>query len=177
VSAPSGGPAPAHRDRTLAAFATAAGAGLALLAVSRVWTRATVARPAPLPPAHVTHTGSALAPWLPAVALVALAGAGAVLATKGAVRRVVGALLVFGGAGLVAGAVSRLGAVGGSAGWPLVTAAGGLLVAVGGAVTVVRGRRWPGMSARYDRPARVGSAATDAQVWDALDRGDDPTGD
>ncbi len=58
----------------------------------------------------------------------------------------------------------------------LATALGGLAVAAAGALTVVRGKEWPGLAARYDRPSRpAGKPQTDAQVWDALDRGDDPT--
>src|SRR4051794_28459648 len=87
AAAPSGRSGSArHRDRSVAVAACVAGAGLALLAVSRVWVHETVVRPAPLPRAYETHTGSALVPWLPALALVALAGAGALLATRGAAR-------------------------------------------------------------------------------------------
>lgn len=167
-----------HRDRSVAVAACAAGAGLALLAVSRIWVRETVVRPAPLPPLHATHTGSGLAPWLPALALVALAGSGALLATRGAARYLVGALLVVAGAGLAAGTAGALPASGRlDPAWPVVTVLGGLLVAAAGVLTVVRGRSWPGMSARYERRPTTGTGetATGVQVWEALDRGDDPT--
>jgi hypothetical protein len=65
-----------NRDRTLAVVACVAGAALALFAAGRGWTEVTQARPEPLPPLHEVRTGSALLPWLPAAALVALAGAG-----------------------------------------------------------------------------------------------------
>jgi uncharacterized membrane protein (TIGR02234 family) len=79
------------------------------------------------------------------------------------------------GFGVAGGAVAHL-----AAGWPLATVLGGLLVAAAGGLTLARGRDWPGMGARYDRPsgsARPGSARpeTEAALWDALDRGDDPT--
>ncbi|MGC9667394.1 Trp biosynthesis-associated membrane protein [Planosporangium sp. 12N6] len=169
------GPTGAVRGRLLAVLTCAAGAGLALFAVGRTWARVTVVRAAPLPPLHEAKTGSALLPWLPALALVALAGAGALLATRGLLRTAVGVLLVGSGLGLAVGAVARLGA-GASPVWPLATVLGGLLVAGAGGLAVARGRQWPGMAARYERPARVsGPARSEAQIWDALDRGEDPT--
>jgi hypothetical protein len=157
--------------------ACAAGAGLALLAAGRTWAEVTVVRPAPLSPLHEARTGSALLPWLPALALVALAGAGALLATRGLVRAAVGVLLVLAGSGLVIGVVMRL-AAGDSPGWPLVAGMAGLVVAASGGLTVARGRDWPGMAARYERvhrPASPSGPRTGSQMWDALDRGEDPT--
>jgi uncharacterized membrane protein (TIGR02234 family) len=71
--------------------------------------------------------------------------------------------------------------------------AGGVLLVAAGVLTVSRGSRWPGMSARYDR-ARApvaasargregapGTAAAEpaeqdpAGLWKSLDRGEDPT--
>ncbi|HEV7897237.1 MAG TPA: Trp biosynthesis-associated membrane protein [Planosporangium sp.] len=162
------------RGRTLAVAACAAGAALALFAAGRTWTQVTVVRPAPLPPLHEAKTGVALLPWLSALALVALAGAGALLATRGLVRAAVGVLLLVAGLGLAGGACARLAVA--SPGWPLLTALGGLVVAGAGLLTVVRGRQWPGMGARYDRPAPTsGPPRGEAQMWDALDRGEDPT--
>jgi hypothetical protein len=167
------------RGRTLAVVACAAGAGLALLAAGRTWAHVTVVRPAPLPPLHQAKTGVALLPWLSALALVSLAGAGALLATRGLVRAAVGVLLVLSGLGLAAGASTRL-VAGAAPGWPLVTVLGGLTVAASGVLTVARGRAWPGLGARYERSARPSGASSDAprseaQLWDALDRGEDPT--
>jgi LPXTG-motif cell wall-anchored protein len=160
-----------NRDRTVAVLACVAGAGLALFAASRAWVEVVTPRPEPLPALHEVKTGSALSPWLPAVGLVALAGAGAVLATRGPVRAAVGVLMTLCGFGLVGAAGAHW-----SAGWPLVTAAGGLLVAGAGGLTLARGRAWPTMGARYERPAReAGPTRTPTEVWDALDRGDDPT--
>jgi hypothetical protein len=61
--------------------------------------------------------------------------------------------------------------------WWIPSLAGGVLLAAAGLLTVVRGRRWPGMSARYDRPGTAPPPAGDdpASMWKALDRGDDPT--
>ncbi|GAA1791975.1 Trp biosynthesis-associated membrane protein [Planosporangium flavigriseum] len=163
-----------NRVRAVAVLACAAGAGLALLAAGRTWTHVTVVRPAPLPALNEAKTGAALLPWLSALALVALAGAGALLATRGLVRAAVGVLLVLSGFGLAAGALSKLGVA--TPAWPVLTALGGLLVAGSGVLTMVYGRAWPGMSARYERPAGTATAPRgEAQIWDALDRGEDPT--
>lgn len=183
-----------RRELAIAVLACAAGAALVLFAASRTWAVTVTARPAPLPPLRQAYTGGGQAPWLPAVALVALAGAGALLAVRGVGRVAVGALLVGCGAVLALGAVSPLvsGRVGGGAGgdatliagWPLLAALGAGLVAVAGVWSAVRGRGWPAMGARYERraarsavrPAEDPSSGTaPVALWDALDRGDDPT--
>lgn len=182
---------------TLVVLACAAGAVLALVAAARPWAVEIAVRPPPLPDLRTTRSGGDLHPWLPALAWVGLAGAGALLATRGAVRRLVGGLLVLAGAGLVFGAA--LAGAGAGAGaepspaWPVLTGLGGVAVALAGGAAVLWSGQWPAMSARYDRPAGAGpgaSAGTDigagavaptrsAQrpdaLWDALDRGEDPT--
>lgn len=67
--------------------------------------------------------------------------------------------------------------------WPVLAACGGLALCTGGTVTLLRSRTWPGMSGRYDRAgarggvaARPARAASSHELWDALDRGEDPTG-
>ncbi len=69
--------------------------------------------------------------------------------------------------------------------WPWVAVVGAVLLALAGAVTVVRGRQWSGLSGRYDAPAgaepvaeRAAATPDDAaaDAWDAVSRGDDPTG-
>jgi uncharacterized membrane protein (TIGR02234 family) len=57
--------------------------------------------------------------------------------------------------------------------WPYVCASAGVLLAASGLLVAVRGPRWPALGARYDAPAA--RPRTDADVWDALDRGEDPT--
>jgi len=77
--------------------------------------------------------------------------------------------------------------------WPWAGVVGGLLLVVAGVLVITRGRDWPGMSSRYDAPTRrrvdgPGTSATagpgrsrpqaeqtPADVWKALDRGEDPT--
>ncbi|HEX7746280.1 MAG TPA: Trp biosynthesis-associated membrane protein [Micromonosporaceae bacterium] len=170
-----------------------AGAAVALFGASRTWAVELTARPAPLPVLRTTRTGGDLLPWLPALALVGLAGAGAVLATRGVARRLLGGLLLLVGLGIAAGGAYAAVAVdrgmAGPAG-PLLCVAGGLTVAVGGALTALGGHRWPGLGARYESPNRAGAPApgmgdgrmsgrvygrATSEAWDALDRGEDPT--
>jgi hypothetical protein len=154
----------------------AAGAGLALWAGSRVWQVTTRPGVAPLPPRQVDVTGIALTPWLGALGWVALAGAGALLATRGAGRLAVGGLLAAAGLGIAgAGAVGlsvRNGVV--APMWPVLAVLGGAAVAMVGVVTLRRGRAWPAMGSRYERAGRT-PAADGAGLWEALDRGEDPT--
>ncbi|NIL60353.1 Trp biosynthesis-associated membrane protein [Salinispora arenicola] len=171
-----------RRELAYAVLLGVAGAGLAIWSVTRAWVVELASRPAPLPPVREVHTGADLAPWLPALALVMLAGWGAVLATRGWVRRLLGGVLAGigaavaagGGYGLVAGltgAVSRQ--------WPLLCLLGGGLAVVAGVLTMARGGRWPAMGARYERragaPAGPVPSRRTADAWDALDRGADPT--
>ncbi|MEU6710889.1 TIGR02234 family membrane protein [Nonomuraea sp. NPDC046802] len=178
---------------------TALGALLVLLAAGRVWVRALGAAGSDT----VVPTGGELSPALTPVALAGLAGVVAVLATKGVGRRVVGGLLALCGIGAAAGTWTALDEAtvadwlhernvlrGATAMpweavslWPGVAAVGALLMIAGGVLAIVRGGRWTGMSARYERgagadtpEARAAQAAqADRAMWDALDRGDDPT--
>ncbi|MDM4719935.1 Trp biosynthesis-associated membrane protein [Micromonospora sp. WMMA1363] len=179
-----------RRELTYAVLLCVAGAGLAVWAATRTWTVELTPRPTPLPPVRVGRTGADLLPWLPALALVALAGGGAVLATRGRLRRLFGVLLV-----LLGGAVAAGGGYGSLAGfdgvvsrqWPLLCLVGGLLAMAGGLLTALRARRWPAMGARYERSARSVAAPRSwggqvtgrrtTEAWDALDRGEDPTAD
>lgn len=66
-------------------------------------------------------------------------------------------------------------------GWPWVASGGAVLLVLGGGLTAVRGRSWSGLGASYEAPggrtpaAERAAPAGDKAVWDALDRGDDPT--
>ncbi|MFI7634621.1 Trp biosynthesis-associated membrane protein [Nonomuraea sp. NPDC049400] len=180
-----------HRELWGWLGATALGCVLVLFAASRAWVRLLEPGGAGAP------TGGELSPVLTPVALAGLAGIVAVLATRGAGRRVVGALIALCGAGAAAGTWAALNGdtvtgwlrernvLRGTADlpwevtplWPAVAAAGAVLVIAGGIVAVVRGGRWAGMSARYDRTDGKprAQAKDDRALWDALDRGDDPT--
>lgn len=75
--------------------------------------------------------------------------------------------------------------------WPFITIAGGVLIAASGALILARGKMWTGLSSRYERnpgttQAAAGAAptgeaaadpkpATNRELWDALNRGADPT--
>jgi uncharacterized membrane protein (TIGR02234 family) len=65
--------------------------------------------------------------------------------------------------------------------WPTLTIVCGVLIAVAGAWAALRGQRWSSLSARYENRAVAApdSGAADARaaasMWNALDRGDDPT--
>lgn len=145
-------------------------------------------------------TGTDLAPVAVTCALVAVAGAVAVVATRGLGRRLVGVLLVAVALVLVGGPLQVLADPAGAARRPLavladgaavaprsasvawwwcaLAAVGGLAVLTGAALTVARSAGWPVMSARYDAqagPRRTPRAAADD--WARLDRGEDPTVD
>lgn len=174
--------APRRRGQAVAVVAAVLGGAVAYFATRQVWASEVVERVAPLPPETVRTTGGDLVPWAAAAALVGLAGGLALLATRGRGRLVVAALLALAGLGVVAGGVRGL-AGDTTVGWPLLGVAGGLLVLAAGVVALVRGRQWAAMGARYDAPstrtaeahAVTGGDTPPAALWDALDRGDDPT--
>lgn len=186
----------ARRGLATAVLACVVGAGLALFAATRTWTTTTQRQAPPLPDKLVDHTGGSLIGWLPALALVGLAGAGALLATRGRVRTIIGLLLVLVGLGVVAGAIDGLDIAAGA--WPVIVGVGGLGIAWAGLSAMRSGTTWPAMGTRYersaapaertddsagtlaaapsDRDARAGSRArTPVSMWDDLDRGVDPT--
>ncbi|MEU9128672.1 TIGR02234 family membrane protein [Kitasatospora sp. NPDC048540] len=189
-----------RRSLSLMLLLTALGAVLVLTAVGRIWAEGTVTgldggRLA------VSATGATLTGLPGGLTLVALAAAVAVFAVRGRARTAVGVLTVLAGLGAAAGAV--LGATDTAglhteaarklaladaqaqqithSGWPWVALAGALLLALAGLLTVRSGRSWPAMGARYEAPVRKGAAApraagSPADLWKALDRGEDPTG-
>ncbi|GAB2906132.1 Trp biosynthesis-associated membrane protein [Nonomuraea fastidiosa] len=185
------------RELSIWVVATALGCLLVLLAAGREWVRVLQDGAAGV---TTGPTGGDLSPALTPVALAGLAGVVAVLATRGTGRRVVGAVLALCGAGVAAatwaaidggnvtGWLSERNVLHGASGvpweaaplWPAVAAAGALLMLAGGITAIVRGGRWAGMSARYDRAKGPDGEAKaqvsdDRALWDALDRGDDPT--
>jgi uncharacterized membrane protein (TIGR02234 family) len=175
----------ARRELTVVVVVCVAGGALALWATTQTWATLRTPRPAPLPPIVAAVTGGDAAPLASALAFVALAGAAALLATRGLPRIGVGMLLLLAGAGIATGGVqalvagvpgeSAVTAVRLTAAWPVLTAVGGVLVAVAGLVTVVRGRRWGALGRRYDAPAVATPPHETGGLWDALDRGEDPT--
>jgi len=189
---------PGRRQLVLAVLACALGAGLALLAAGRQWAVTVQVRPAPLAAAQISRTGAAVAPWLAALALVGLAGAGALVASRGLSRLLVGLVLVLVGAGVAAAGGYGLCTVAGvRPAWPVACLPAGALIAAAGVAAVRRRDGWPAMGVRYarpagpphrhvhrpfpavdtgpDRPLRGGPSPSDVAMWDALDRGEDPT--
>jgi uncharacterized membrane protein (TIGR02234 family) len=177
----------------------ALGGGMVLFAVGRPWVEIVARRPSPLPDVTVALSGRSLEPLVAGLGIVGLAGVVGLLATRRWGRLVVAAIVALSGLGVLVPALTRLtapdaaeatalledpGRSAGTAtvtatahpGWPLLAAVGGLLLVLGGLAALLRSRRWPTMSARYETPAaRTDRPRTDAAVWDALDRGDDPT--
>ncbi|WP_328467182.1 Trp biosynthesis-associated membrane protein [Actinoplanes sp. NBC_00393] len=156
-----------RRTHLTAVVACVAGAGLALYAVTRTWS-VQVERRTGLPDLRTEQTGADVQPWLVGLALVALAGTGALLATRGIVRRVLGVLLILAGAGIAVGAVlARIDLDAGEAGaaatiWPVACVLGGAAVAAGGVLAARHGHQWSAMSSRYERttvPAQPAPAA------------------
>ncbi len=184
-----------RREPAVAALLCLLGAFLVLVAVGREWASVEVAGSGLLPGRDVPVLGSDLAPGVRALGLVALAGVIAVPATRRWGRAVVGGLLALVGAGVVVAAVGVLadlagaaqdtaavreaGAAGGSTTgtlWPYACALGGLVVLAAGLVVAVRGRGWAALGRRYDAPAaQAVRPAGERDIWEALDRGDDPT--
>jgi uncharacterized membrane protein (TIGR02234 family) len=132
-------------------------------------------------------------PGTRALALLGLAAAAAVPATRRLGRVVVGVLVLAAGVGIIAvvgraladpdAAMRRAGpfvdvhVTSGVhlGGWPYVAIVGAVLLVLAGLLVVVRGRHWTSMSARYDAP--VARPAGEGSLWEALDRGEDPTED
>jgi uncharacterized membrane protein (TIGR02234 family) len=176
--------------------------GLALSAGGQTWASVTAVRHAPLPPVTVAVLGSDAAPLVPAAGLVLLAAVVALLAVRGLGRVAVGLLMALAGGVLAwsglrvqsGGLASAAAAAPGLGGprdtavtvnlayvWPALALLAGALGVAAGLAAVLRGRGWPGMGRRYERdtgavpPPRTDEDRAQA-AWQALDRGEDPTG-
>lgn len=201
--------APGRRELTTAVLGAVLAGALALIAGGQPWASVTAERRAPLPPVTADLSGAEAAPLVPAAGLVLLAAAVALLAVRGTGRVVVGLLaaaaggtLAWSGLRALTGGLDDAGAdlpglagatVSGTAAevsvvWPVLALLAGLVAVVTGGLTVLRGRTWPAMGRRYERPgAETGPARPAAparprtdedravDAWKALDRGEDPT--
>jgi hypothetical protein len=165
-----------------------------IIAYGASWVTATVPvfRGEPTPTRLVSLTGSMLVGWAAAAGWVAAACAAGIVATRGWGRVIIGMVAALAGLAAGIGAVTfilsrgplvataladdQVIAVAGNAWW-VIAGICGLAVTVSGAVTVLHGRRWPTLSARYERTpqAATGDSSSAMHMWDALDRGDDPT--
>ncbi len=197
-------PAP-RRTIAAALLLGVSGAALVLYAVSRTWAEGEVAvRFGQQTLLSVSARGSDVTAVPGALALVGLAALVAVFAVRRTGRVLVSALLALSGAVTVATAVlgaadsSALDDDAAQASglsdatavevthtaWPWVAAAGGALLLLAGLLALAKGRDWPGMSSRYEAPggaraprraARAEGQDRSADLWRALDRGEDPT--
>jgi uncharacterized membrane protein (TIGR02234 family) len=92
-------------------------------------------------------------------------------------------LVVVGLPVLAAGAYGAITAEPAHAVWPALCGVGGALICYAGVGALLRGASWPALGSRYERPAaepveyveRGGPSRSDVAMWDALDRGEDPT--
>jgi uncharacterized membrane protein (TIGR02234 family) len=200
----------ARRELVAVLALCAAGSGLALLASGEAWLQLTAPRTPPMPDFNAPLTGLTVAPLVSGLAVVGLAGTAALLATRARGRLVVGVLVAAAGLGIALRAVRYLAAPSAERAWtlladaqsnrdgaplpsgvrvavellwwwPLIAVVGGLLVLAGGLGAILRSRRWPAMSARYEAPATFPADRPSPRetrldgLWEAIDRGDDPT--
>jgi uncharacterized membrane protein (TIGR02234 family) len=187
----------------LALLCGAVGAALALVSAGQVWSQSTAPFAGKSLP--VTATGGDITGLPSALALVGLAALVAVFAVRRTARVVVAVLLALCGAGAAAGALlgtrdtgalqnaaarasglthTGIGDVSVTA-WPYVSVLGGLLLLVAGVLAVLFGARWPSMASggsRYERPTRAARRSArpldpvrPEDLWQAHDRGEDPT--
>lgn len=197
--------AASRRSLALMLLLTVLGAAVVLLAAGQTWARGSVDfQGAPLRISATGSETSglpgalALVGLASAVAVFAVRGAarrvlGLLLALAGAATAAA-ALLAATGTGALDGRASRAVGLTGAVAtgishtpWPWVAALGGIMLLLAGLLVVGRGRDWPGMSSRYDAPGASGAAGkgragratpgpeTPADLWKALDRGEDPT--
>jgi uncharacterized membrane protein (TIGR02234 family) len=177
------------------------GALLVLWGCSLAWLSSTMPDSISLTPVRLRRTGAELRPALRALGFVALAGVPAVVALRGFTRRLVAALIGV-VSGVVVALVSfdalryrRQPGVGDLAigpcrpgselctiqlhrpvAGPALVLVGVLLLLAAGVVAAARGGQWQGLGSSYDAPGGVPERpVTEMGVWDALDRGDDPT--
>jgi uncharacterized membrane protein (TIGR02234 family) len=173
----------ARRELLAAALLCAAGAGLIILAAGRHWAGVEVVGAGT--PISQALTGRDLAGPAAALGWAGLGGLAALLAVRGRARTAVGAVLLTFGAGAgydSAAGVGRahvLSAVADKSNlsaflstdvhmgaWWAVSLAGGVLLAASGLLTIIRGGRWPGMSARYEPASGAPPTAVDPVVLD-----------
>jgi uncharacterized membrane protein (TIGR02234 family) len=168
-----------RRELTTAVLGAAVAGALALVSGGQAWAAVTAERQAPLPPVVAVLSGADAAPLVPAMGLVLLAAAVALLAVRSVGRVVVGLLMAVAGGVLAWSGVRALtgtldASVAGipaggtttdvTAVWPVLAAVAGVLGAATGLLVVLRGRTWPGMGRRYERG--TGAAATDTTATD-----------
>ncbi|RKT56819.1 tryptophan-associated transmembrane protein [Saccharothrix australiensis] len=122
--------------------------------------------------ASADRRGDEVVPALGPLALLCLAAIAAVVALGGRLRRALGVLVAAAGG---TAAFLGLSTAGAPAGRGLAALAGALVLGAG-AVLVVRGPAMPGLGGGYRTPGAARRAADpERELWNALERGDDPT--
>lgn len=188
-----------RRELTLTVLLAIVGGIIAWAAAGRPWATATVGEaPNTL---EVAASGNDLSAGVTALGLTALAGGLALFATQRLARRLVSVLLIAAGIGaavyafgergtshashVLADKAAAKGFAPGSvsahmASWWIIAVFGGVLVTLAGVAALIRGAAWPGMSSRYENAGskttvRAADTGSSKDLWDALDRGEDPT--
>ena len=181
------------------------GAAAALLISTRIWQTVTAPRPRPFAAVTVDLSGRTVDAAVTALALAALAAVVAVVATRRVARQAVGVALGVVGVAIVWRSLSGFAAVSSSRAqslarehhrgivltdaqphvavhtvWPALCAVAGGLIVISGVIAALRGQHWHGMSTRYEAPTAAAvdgppRAPTDLAMWNAIERGDDPT--
>ena len=164
-------------EMTAVLGAIVAGAVIALVAAGRP--RITTGVPG-------EQVGGADTPVAAALALVALAGAAAVLLVSNRTRRLIGVLLVGVSAGVFVAFLASPDDItytvysiadGGSelrrSVWVWLGSLGAAVTTLAGLATALRAGRWPEPRRRFE--ARAAARRRTDDPWDALDRGEDPT--
>lgn len=179
-----------RRELQLAVGLCLLGSALVLLAVSRSWVTVEDGAGLTISSVRGSVDGGEVAGGAQALGYVGLAGVVALAATRRLGRVLVGVLVAAAGVGVVVDVAQALSdglgsrgvgagqvVAGTSPGWAWTAVVGGLLLVLSGLLVAVRGRRWAALSSAYEAPAGRPDAppVTDKGVWDALDRGDDPT--
>jgi uncharacterized membrane protein (TIGR02234 family) len=132
--------------------------------------------------------GRTATPALVPLALLSLAAVAALFAVGGWLRRIIGALLLIAGIAVLWLGINDLGGVFGAHpnGYPRwqilgahgLTLVGGVLLAIVGVLVVRAATALPKLGARYEASAGTRKRANpDAELWQALSEGRDPTED
>lgn len=176
-----------RREIVAAVLLTLVGSAVLLLGAGRPWAHRAATRDRLA--ATTAYAGGQSPGVVRALGVAALAGVVGIAAARGRGRSFVGLVLIAVGVGALVVSVRaglhpvvaarwELPAAGGgrATAWPWVAAAGGALVVAAGLLVAIRGPRWSALAQRYAGTARADApAVTDAALWDALSRGDDPT--
>jgi uncharacterized membrane protein (TIGR02234 family) len=194
-----------RRELSLALGLAVLGSVLCLWGLSLPWAHYELGHQLTIDAARVKVSGTSIRPDVRAAAFVGLAGTLALAATRSWGRIVVGGLLAAAGAFVAVRCGLQLRAKGLSfvldyvaahGGCPsssscgsgdirvvdaprlgeALAAVGGLALMGSGLLALVHGRRWARLGSSYEAPgAAPEPPVTEKAVWDALDRGDDPT--